>query len=91
EEFETLFKIDTPYKLSLIHPREFLANDVYIKDTNGDILGFDQMYEKYPAYRFMESNLIQIVRVYIKEDRREILKKYNVLPQSTSQKITTRW
>ena len=91
EEFETLFKIDTPYKLSLIHPREFLANDVYIKDTNGDILGFDQMYEKYPAYRFMESNLIQIVRVYIKEDRREILKKYSVLPQSASQKITTRW
>ncbi|BBE31200.1 metal-dependent phosphohydrolase [Tepiditoga spiralis] len=89
--FDYLFKIDTPYKLSVVHPSEFLASDVFIKDTNGDILGFDEVYERYPALKLLESNLIQIVRIYIKEDKRELLKKYNIVPQFSNTKTTTRW
>ncbi|MDN5343608.1 HD domain-containing protein [Oceanotoga sp. DSM 15011] len=91
EDFDLIFKIDSPYKLSLVHPKEFLASDVYIKDINEDIISFEQVYEKYPAYKLMESNLIQIVRIYMKLDDREILKKYSIIPSASEVKITTRW
>lgn len=91
ENFENIFKIDTPYKLSLVHPEEFLYSDVFIKDLSGEVLDFEEVYTKYPAYKFMQSNLLQIVRIYMKEDKREILKKYKLIPENNGTKVTTRW
>jgi hypothetical protein len=91
ENFENIFKIDTPYKLSLVHPKEFLYSDVFIKDLSGEVLDFEEVYTKYPAYKFMQSNLLQIVRIYMKEDKREILKKYKLIPENNGTKVTTRW
>lgn len=91
DNFEYLFKIDTPYKLSVVHPDEFLSSDVFIKDTNGDIINFDEIYDRYPALELMAKNLIQIVRIYIKEDKRNILNKYNIIPGTDKAKINTRW
>jgi len=91
EKFEEIFKIDTPYKLSLVHPDEFLSSDVFIKDLSNEILDFEEVYTKYPAYKFIQSNLLQIVRIYMKEDKREILKKYNLIPGNMGTKVTTRW
>ncbi|MBM7558748.1 HD domain-containing protein [Marinitoga litoralis] len=91
DNFNNLFIIDTPYKLALMHPKEFLTTDVSILDYNGDVLRFDQVFEKYPAYKFMESNLIQISRIYLTEDKREILKKLDLIPKVGGINITTRW
>ncbi|APT76125.1 MULTISPECIES: HD domain-containing protein [unclassified Marinitoga] len=91
DNFENLFIIDTPYKLSLMHPKEFLSSDVSILDYNGDILRFDEVFERYPAYKFMESNLIQISRIYLTEDKREILRKYDLVPKIGGINLTTRW
>lgn len=91
DNFDSIFKIDTPYKLSLVHPNEFLSSDVYIKDIDDKIITFDDLYEKYPAYKLLENNLIQIVRIYMKEDKREILKKYNLVVEDKNIEINTRW
>jgi HD superfamily phosphohydrolase len=91
DNFDNLFIIDTPYKLALMHPKEFLSTDVSILDYNGDVLRFDEVFERYPAYKFMESNLIQISRIYLTEDKREILKKLDLIPKVGGINITTRW
>ncbi|WGS63923.1 HD domain-containing protein [Marinitoga aeolica] len=91
DNFDNLFIIDTPYKLALMHPKEFLSTDVSILDYNGDVLRFDEVFERYPAYKFMESNLIQISRIYLTEDKREILKRLNLIPKVGGINITTRW
>jgi len=28
--FDEIFKIDTPYKLTIVHPEEFLRSNIYI-------------------------------------------------------------
>jgi len=54
------------------------------------IMTFEEYVRQYPAYNFMKNNLIQIVRIYVTRDIREILEKYKVLPETTME-ITTRW
>ncbi len=91
ENFDEIFKPDTPYKLSLVHPDEFLKSNVYLYDSKKDeVLSFEEYMKRYPAYKIMENNLLQIVRIYATEDIRELLKKYNVVP-STTLELTTRW
>ncbi|AEH50678.1 HD domain-containing protein [Pseudothermotoga thermarum] len=91
EKFDEIFKPDTPYKLSLMHPEEFLKSNVYLYDSKKDeILTFDDYMKRYPAYKIMENNLLQIVRIYATEDVRELLKKYNIIPSGTLE-LTTRW
>jgi len=51
---------------------------------------FEEYVRQYPAYNFMKSNLIQIVRIYVTKDIREILEKYKILPE-TGVEVTTRW
>ncbi len=92
ENADELFKIDTPYKLSLSHPEEFLSNNVELYDNKrGDIISYRDFENRYPSYRLMTDNLIQIVRVYCTKDIRIFLKKYNVVPGNSEEKITTRW
>ena len=91
ENFEDIFKVDTPYKLTLVHPAEFLQSNVYIYDNwRDEVLSFEDYIKKYPAYKLMTSNLIQLVRIYVTEDIREILKKYNVVPKD-GVRFITRW
>lgn len=87
--FDDVFRIDTPYKLTIVHPEEFLKSNIYIIKGN-HLLTFEEYVKNYPAYNFMKSNLIQIVRIYITKDVREILDKYKILPDTAIQ-ITTRW
>jgi len=62
ENFEDIFKVDTPYKLTLVHPAEFLQSNVYIYDNwRDEVLSFEDYIKKYPAYKLMTSNLIQLV------------------------------
>ncbi|ONN26711.1 metal-dependent phosphohydrolase [Thermosipho affectus] len=89
--FDNIFKVDTPYKLSLVHPEEFLKSNIYIYDFwKKQVLSFDEYVKEYPAYRLMSSNLIQIVRFYVTKDIRSLLEKYNVIPKVDMQ-LTTRW
>ncbi len=91
ENFEDIFKVDTPYKLTLVHPAEFLQSNVYIYDNwRDEVLSFEDYIKKYPAYKLMSSNLIQLVRVYVTEDIRELLRKYDVVPKD-GVRIITRW
>lgn len=89
--FDDIFKVDTPYKLSLVHPDEFLKSNIYIYDSWHDhVLSFDEYVKEYPAYKLMTSNLIQLVRFYVTKDIRELLDKYNIIP-SVDTSLTTRW
>jgi len=55
-----------------------------------EVLSFEDYIKKYPAYKLMTSNLIQLVRVYVTEDVREILKKYDAVPKD-GVRVITRW
>lgn len=89
--FDEIFKVDTPYKLSLVHPDEFLKSNIYIYDYWKDsVLSFDEYVREYPAYKLMSSNLIQIVRVYVTEDIRSLLEMYSIIPK-VDMSLTTRW
>lgn len=87
--FDEIFRIDTPYKLTIVHPEEFLKSNIYILRKN-QLMTFEEYVKLFPAYNFMKSNLIQIIRIYVTKDVREILDKYKILPE-TSTEITTRW
>jgi len=91
DDFEELFKTDTPYKLSLVHPDEFLKSNVYLYDPAKDeVFSLEEFLKEYPAYHLMANNLVQIARVYVTEDIRQLLKKYNIVPK-TGTELTTRW
>ncbi|MFN4189685.1 MAG: HD domain-containing protein [Pseudothermotoga sp.] len=91
DDFEEIFKTDTPYKLSLVHPDEFLRSNVYLYDSSkDDIFSLEEFLRDYPAYQLMANNLVQIVRVYVTEDVRQILKKYDIVPRAGA-RLTTRW
>ncbi len=91
DDFEEIFKTDTPYKLSLVHPDEFLRSNVYLYDSSkDDIFSLEEFLRDYPAYQLMANNLVQIVRVYVTEDIRQILKKYDIVPRAGT-RLTTRW
>lgn len=91
DNFEELFRTDTPYKLSLVHPNEFLRSNVYLYDSSKDnVFSLEEFLKEYPAYQLMANNLVQLVRVYVTEDIRQILKKYNIIPK-TGTELTTRW
>ena len=91
-DFDRLFRIDTPYKLSLAHPDEFLSSNVYLfDDKREDILSFEHFEKRYPAYHLISNNLIQIVRIYCVKDIRWLLRKYQIIPEVSRISITTRW
>ena len=89
ENFDELFVIDTPYQLTLVHPDEFVQSRVLVFDGS-DVMGFEEYVKRYPAYKLMTNNLIQIVRIYIKRDFREILRKYEIIPKERI-RMVTRW
>ncbi len=85
-----LFKVDTPYKLTLMSPDEFIPNEVYLYDKSTDLIqSFDEFLKDSP-FTFMSAKTVQIIRIYMTEDRRNLLFKYNLLPNLKSQ-TTTRW
>ncbi len=87
--FEEVFKIDTPYKLTIVHPEEFLKSNIFISSRN-QIMSFEDYVKKFPAYNFLKNNLIQIVRIYATKDVRDLIDKYKLLPD-TFVSVTTRW
>ena len=89
DNFDDLFVIDTPYQLTLVHPDEFVQSKVLVFDGN-EVMGFEEYVKRYPAYKLMTSNLIQIVRIYIKRDFRDVLKRYGVIPRERI-RMVTRW
>lgn len=91
EDFDEIFIVDTPYKLSLMHPEEFTGSGVYLLDENtGKVMSFEDFEKLYPTYRLLSNNLIQLVRIYTRKDVRETLRRYGIVPESKLQ-ITTRW
>jgi len=92
ENFDKFFKIDTPYKLTLFHPSEFDSTKVFLYNgKNSKVYRFSDFEQKYPSYRLMLNNLIQLVRIYVTEDIRIILKKYSLIPEDGEIKTPTRW
>lgn len=86
-----IFKIDTPYKLTLFHPSEFDSTKVFLYNSKDDkICRFSDFESNSPSYRLTLGNLIQLVRIYVTEDIRQILKKYSLIPESNTN-TTTRW
>ncbi len=90
KKFEDIFVVDTPYKLTLVHPDEFLSNSVYINNAQGKVMTFEEFEKAYPTYKLMSGNMLQLVRIYAKEDVREIMTKYDFIPLNSTQ-LTTRW
>ena len=87
------FKVDTPYKLTLAHPAEFLVNEVYLRNTRNpeDLIDFETFLKKNPFYQSVSGQLVQIVRIYMTKDKRDLLKKYRLLGMKNDIEITTRW
>lgn len=78
---ERYFKIDTPYRLTILHPEEFVQSNVFLYDpTSDDILSFEDYVRKNPTYQAFSNNILQIVRVYVTEDIRELLYRYRAIP-----------
>ncbi len=90
DNFDDTFVIDTPYKLTLFYPDEFLSTKVYIHNDANDLMTFDEFEKKYPTYKLMFGNMLQLVRVYSKKDVRSFLNKYNLIPNDVLE-VTTRW
>lgn len=88
--FDEIFVIDTPYKLTLVHPDEFLSNRVYIHDEKKTVMTFAEFEKAYPTYKLMSGNMLQLVRIYAKKDVRDLLGKYDLVPKESTE-ITTRW
>lgn len=88
--FEDIFMVDTPYKLTLFYPDEFLSTKVYIHDDDGKVMTFEEFEKKYPTYKLMSGNMLQLVRIYAKKDVRIFLNKYYLIPNGISE-ATTRW
>lgn len=94
ENFCDIFKIDTPYKLSLAHPAEFLATQVFLSIKNeqvSQLVDFEKYLSKNAFYKSISGSLVQMVRIYVTTDCREILNKYEILPSDSELSITTRW
>lgn len=89
-EFNNLFVIDTPYKLTLVHPDEFLSNRVYIRGESGKVMTFEEFEHEYPTYKLMSGNMLQLVRIYAKKDIRDLISRYRLI-QKDEIKTTTRW
>ena len=89
-KFDDLFVVDTPYKLTLVHPDEFLSNRVYIQNESGKVMTFEKFEHEYPTYKLMSANALQLVRIYVKEDIRALISRYNLI-QKSEVKMTTRW
>jgi HD superfamily phosphohydrolase len=90
DDFDDTFVIDTPYKLTLFYPDEFLSTKVYIHNDANDLMTFEEFEKKYPTYKLMSGNMLQLVRIYSKKDVRTFLKKYNLIP-TDGLELTTRW
>ncbi len=92
--FDTIFHIDTPYKLSLAHPAEFLASEVYLSRTQDQeisLVRFNDFLEDSPLYKSVSGNLVQMVRIYVAEDVRDFLRKHSIIPAASRVHLTTRW
>ncbi len=90
DDFDEIFVIDTPYKLTLVHPDEFLSNRVYIHDEKERVMTFAEFENAYPTYKLMSGNMLQLVRIYAKKDVRDLLNRYNLIPRESTE-INTRW
>src|SRR6056297_1722791 len=90
---QNFFKIDTPYKLTLAHPNEFLVNEVYLRTGQSDdsLMDFESFLKSNPFYQSVSGQLVQIVRVYMTQDKRDLLDKYSLLHFSDKLELTTRW
>src|SRR6056297_367242 len=93
EHPKNYFKIDTPYKLTLAHPKEFLVNEVYLRTGRDDesLMDFENFLKSNPFYQSVSGQLVQIVRVYMTKDKRDLLDKYALLQFSDKLELTTRW
>ncbi len=87
------FKIDTPYKLTLAHPAEFLVNEVYLRTgrTDSELVDFETFLKNSAFYQSVSGQLVQIVRIYIMSDIRDLLNKYSLLDFKDGLELTTRW
>ncbi|HOO33186.1 MAG TPA: HD domain-containing protein [Thermotogota bacterium] len=87
------FKIDTPYKLTLAHPAEFLVNEVYLRTgrTDSELVDFETFLKNSAFYQSVSGQLVQIVRIYIMSDIRDLLNKYALLDFKDGLELTTRW
>jgi len=87
------FKIDTPYKLTLAHPNEFLVNEVYLRTgpSADQLMDFESFLKSNPFYQSVSGQLVQIVRVYMTKDKRDLLDQYALLDFSDQLELTTRW
>ena len=87
------FKIDTPYKLTLAHPNEFLVNEVYLRTGQSarNLMDFESFLKSNPFYQSVSGQLVQIVRVYMTKDKRDLLNQYALLNFSDKLELTTRW
>jgi hypothetical protein len=90
---EKYFKIDTPYKLTLAHPNEFLVNEVYLRTGKDhyNLMDFEHFLKSNPFYQSVSGQLVQIVRVYMTKDKRDLLDQYDLIQFSDKVELTTRW
>ncbi len=97
DELARKLKVDTPFRLTLVHPREFMETGVLLYDPETNrAYSFDEYVSEF-GYRIMLETPLQLIRVYVTDDevRRKLLDFIPLLRERISAwvkgEVVTRW
>ncbi len=79
ENFDDIFIADVPYYITVFDPREFTANDVFIYEGE-KVWSLSEYLEKEAEQPVLMHGIVYLLRVYLREDVRKLLYKYDILP-----------
>jgi len=77
--FDDIFIADVPYYITVFDPREFTANDVFIY-SDEMVWSLSEYLSKESEQPVLMHGVVYLLRVYLREDVRELLFKYDVIP-----------
>jgi len=91
ERFDELFIADTPYYITVFDPREFTANDVFLFDGDS-VWSLAEYLEVFPDKPVIMQGVVYLLRIYLTEDVRDVLRKYGVgIESGKGEAPTTLW
>ncbi len=91
ERFDEIFIADTPYYITVFDPREFTANDVFLFDGE-DVWSLAEYLEVFPDKPVIMQGVVYLLRIYLTEDVRNVLRKYGVgIESGKGEAPTTLW
>ena len=72
---ERFIKIDAPFRLTLVEPKEFYDTNLLLYDGVLDkVMTFDEFIRTWPTYKLFREGPVQLLRIYVTDNRlRDIL------------------